>query len=164
MPEKSAFIHYTLSWFMCTVILQVVGSLHAHYASQISLTSVAGSSGLSSGKEALVASSSGIWGCKSNGVVWCVDGPHMGPLLTLLRHFNWVCKVLNGQKHAKSYSLKSNAELWRFHSGHSDRRSVDGWEKVCAMCQHHGRVGSLDYWGSNHILSNYSRLEMLSAT
>jgi len=73
---------------MSTVILHVVRSLHAHRVSQITLMSVTSSSELSLGKEAFVASSAGIWGCKSNGVVWCVDGPHMGSLLTLPRHFN----------------------------------------------------------------------------
>lgn len=76
---------------MCPVIVDVVASLHAHHVSHITLMSVAGStrsSGLSSGRGALVASCAGMWGCKSNGVVWCVDGPHMGSVLTLPRHFN----------------------------------------------------------------------------
>lgn len=73
---------------MWPVILHVVGSLHVHHVSHITLMSVASSSGLSLGKEAPVVSSAGMYGCKSNGVVWCVDGPHMGSLLTLPRHFN----------------------------------------------------------------------------
>lgn len=54
----------------------------------------------------------------------------MGSLLTLLRHFNWVCKVLNGQSLT---TMKSNAERQRPHSGHWDRRSVNGWESLCHM-------------------------------
>lgn len=145
MPENGAFIHYTPPWFMSPVMLHVMGSLHAHHVSHITLLSVASSSGLSLGKEALVASSAGMWGYKSNGVVWCVDGPHMGSLLTLPRHFNWVCKVLNGQNNPSLTTMKSNAELRRPHSGHWDRRSINGWGGVRAMCQHHGRVGSLDW-------------------
>lgn len=63
---------------MSPVILYVVGFLHAHHVSHITLMSVASSSGLSLGKEALVASSAGMWGCKSNGVVWCVEGATHG--------------------------------------------------------------------------------------
>ena len=66
----------------------IVGSLHAHHVSHITLKSVASSSGLSLGKEDFVASYAGMLGCKSNGVVWCVDGPHMGSVLTLPRHFS----------------------------------------------------------------------------
>lgn len=139
---RKVLIHYIPSWFMSAVILHVVSSLRAHHVTQITVMSVAGSSGLSSGKKALAAGSAGIWGCKSNGVVWCVDGPHMGSLFTLPRHFNWVCKVLNGQKQFKSDSMKSNAELRRPQSGQSDRRSINGWGRV--LCQHHARVGSLN--------------------
>lgn len=124
------FTHYVPLWFMSAVILHVVGSLHAHHVSQITLMSVASSSGLSSGKEAPVASSAGIWGCKSNDVVWCVEGPHMGSLLILPRHFNWVCKVLSCQKQSEFDSMKSNADLRRPHSGHSYRRSINVCEWV----------------------------------
>lgn len=41
---------------MSPVILHVVGSLHAHHVSHITLMAVAGSSGLRLGKEALVGS------------------------------------------------------------------------------------------------------------
>lgn len=84
---------------------------------------MAGCTALSSGKEALVVSSAGMWGCKSNDVVWCVHRPHMGSLLILPMHFNWACKVLNGQKQSRSESMKSNAELWRLRSGQWDRGS-----------------------------------------
>lgn len=118
------FTHISNS--MSPVRLQLVGSLHARHVSPITLMSVAGCSALSLGKEALVAGSAGMWGCKSNGVVSCVHGPHMGSLLTLPRHSNWACKVLNGQKQSTADSVKSNAELRRPHSGHWDRRS-NGW-------------------------------------
>lgn len=64
---------------------------------------------LSSGKETLVASLAGLWECKSNGVVWCVNRPHTRSLLTLPTHFNWACKVLNGWYQSRSDSRKLHA-------------------------------------------------------
>lgn len=92
MPEKGAYpLYVTLTYnashtkHTCTPCF----SHHSHVCGRLQRTKLR--RGTRCGQFA------GMWGCKSNGVVWCVDGPHIGSLLTLPKHFNWACKVLNGQ-------------------------------------------------------------------
>lgn len=167
--EKNLNSH-SLPWFTPPVILRVVASRPAHHASHITLMSVADCAGQSWGEEAPVASSAGVWGLKSNGVVSCVDGPHVGFLLTLPRHFNWVCKTLNGQ----NTLLVGFYDFW----GRAGKTPPQGqrwsrsncWEGDRAVGQYWGITGGwavwtgLCWWGTNHSLSCYQRMGMLSTT
>lgn len=80
-------------------------------------------------------------------MVWSVDGPHMGSLLTLPRHFNGVCKVLNGQNNLEFEHCEIQCRAPEACSGPSDWRSVVTVEgELFGICQHQVEVAGWAVW------------------